>query len=436
MKIKKLLAAVLCCVLLSSCSGMSLTGSDVLSPPMAQGTRSELQELIKDLSGGSYSLIYPSSGESQNAVIFRDIDGDGAEEAVAMYRAANGGARVLFARADGSGYASAGETEVSGPLIERVDFADVDNDGREEFILTYPDASSPQFSLAVVSLGDELKRSDMPACCNTFVIGDFDADPADDVMLLSLAGISGTASAKLLSFEGGVISVKASCEMDSQLSGYSKITCGGICDGVKGAVVDGCTPSGEYTTQILYYDEASAGLMNPLFIYMGYESTRRTSVLSSSDVDRDGLIEIPICSLCAHSADENAANVCRTVSWNSFNASEVSLTRKKTAVLCDNEGFLFNIGDSRADKVTARRTEEGAVEFYGWGEVDGTPQRTDLLLTVKRYPRSSFDRTRVLEAVLGETADSIYTYIINQVDSELCYSDEEVAGSFVPIDHN
>ena len=436
MKTKLLIAATLCCLLLSSCSGMSLTGSDVLSPPLAQGEQSELQQLIKDNTSGSYSLIYPSSGEYQNAVVFRDIDRDGEDEAVAMYKGPDEGSRILFACRSDSGYTSLGEANLQSSLIEKADFADLNGDGKEEFIVTYPEASSPLCSLSVIGIGGEITRIDMSACCNTFVIDDFDGDQVKDLLLLSLAGTSGTASAKLLNYDGSVLSVKTSCEMDSQLSGYAKITCGGISEGVVGAVVDGYTPAGEYTTQVIYFDTATESLVNPLFIYMGYDSTRRTTLLSSADIDRDGLIEIPICSLCEYAPDESVAEVCRQVSWNSFNIADISMTRKKTAVLCEDEGFLFNISDSRTDAVTARRSADGDILLYIWGGADGEPGCTDLLLTVKRYPKNSYDSTRVLEAKLGETATSVFTYIINPVDSDLCYTDEDVAGSFVLLEQH
>ena len=427
----RLIAAACCCLLLTGCADMSLSDAELLAPPMAQGAQSELQALIAASAGGDYSLVYPSSGDYQNAVIFRDIDADGEEEAIAMYRGADEGAHVLFARREDSGYAPLGEATVAGSPIEQVDFADLDGDGKEEFYLTYPDKTSPLSSLSVIRVGEEVAQVDMTACCKTAVTGDFDSDGVQDILLLCLSSNAGTAAAKLLAYADGALSVKASCEMDSQISGYAKITCGEIGEAVSGIIVDGHTPSGEYTTQVIYYEPTTRSLLNPLFIYAGYESTRRTVAIFSTDADRDGTVEVPVCTLCDYAEGEDVRTVCRQVTWNSFSPSEMSLVSKKTSVLCENLGFMLHLSDDRVGAVTARCGDGDTVNFYVWEFLNGELSCTDLLLTIRRSEKDGYDSGRVLEPVLAESAGWVYTYVIAPGENPLGYTDEEVTGSFV-----
>ena len=430
MKIKHMIAAILCCALLAGCSGMSLTGSDVLSPPEAHGAQGELEALIGKSAGGSYTLVYPATGDLQGAVIERDVDGDGVDEAVAMYRGQDDLTHVLSLYRDGDDYAAAGDAVLPTDMIERADFADLDGDGKEEFIIAYPADPSDLLSLTVICMGADYAQTELPAACCAYAIGDADSEKGKDAVLFTKASPVASASAQLAGYRDGALYVKSSCEMDSAITSYQKITCGAVSRDVNGIFVDGCTPEGEYTTQVLYCDP-DEGLLNPLFIYTGYGSTHRFCPVLSADVDSDGLIELPVCSLFDFEEDsENADDVCSRITWNNYDTAAAALVTKKTAVLCDNDGALFDISDSRVGAVTARR-REGAVEIYAWEYRDGAMRRTDLLLTIRRRPKDSYDSFELFETVLGESDDAVYTYVIADSDNRLGYTDDEVRAGFV-----
>lgn len=435
MKIKHLLAAFLCCLLLTACSDLSLTGYDILSPPHAQGARSGLRQLIRESVGESYTPVYPAAGEYQNAVIERDVDGDGSDEAIVLCRAESGETRVLFFRLKDYNYAAAGQATLPTAVIDRIDFADLDGNATEELILLYPDGDSASLlsSLTVLDLTDAVRQADMPASYNEYIANDIDGDAVQDILLLSLSSPVGSASAKLLRYAGGSLSVQSSCELDSQLTDFSKITCGSVSEGINGVFVDGSNAAGEYTTQVLYYDPAQGGMFNPLFIYAGYESTRRTERISSSDIDRDGLIEFPVCSLCDYSAKENPETVCRRLTWNNYRISDMELISKKTAVLCEKEGFLFNIDSIRVGSVTARCPAPDTITLYEWEYRDNELQCTDLLLTLHRYDRESFEASGGAGTVLSSTPTDVYTCELNPAATR-GYTLDEVKGAFTPIE--
>ena len=427
-------AALLFCLLLSGCSGLSLNSSDLLAPPMADSDRAEIKSLIEESSGGDYSLIYPSSGEYKSAVIFRDMDSDGIEEAVAMYSSGENSSRILFAKRNGGGYEAIGEGVVGSALIDRVDFSDLDGDGTEEFTVSYPDSATPMFSFSVISVVNGVVQADMPASCHTYMTGDFENSGTKDVLLLSLYSTASPATAKLVNYSDGVLSIKAGCEMDSRLSAFSKLSFGGIGEQLSGAFIDGRNSAGEYSTQIIYFDPTAKALLNPLLIYSGYSSTLRTAGIMSGDMDRDGYIEIPVCSMCDYSSMEEVSGVCKKISWNIYSPSSLSLVQKKTAVLCDELGFMLNLSDDKAGAVTARYASPDSAEFYIWEYKDGELSRTDKLLTIKRYKKDSYDSSRIIEAVICEVNAEVYTYTIDMKDSFLAFSDDEVKSSFVLIE--
>ena len=433
--LKTTISAAMCCLLLTGCSSLSLSGQDILVPPRAEGHHAEVQSLLEECSEGSYTLMYPSGGDYKSAVIFRDVDHDGEEEAVAMYRDSGGTAHTLFIRNSDSGYTAVGNEQFGDSSAEHVDFADLDGDGAEEFIIKYPGGVSSLSSLSVIRIGDSVKRVDLPSCCHEFVTGDVSGDGVTDILTLTCRSTVSTATAGLLAYKPAELKVSAVCSLDEAISSFARVSVCKLGSNAKGAVIDGRTADGEYTTQVLYYDSAAKALLNPL-LSTDYQATRRSTAVMSADVDRDGIFEIPICSLYEHSAKEDASTVCRRVSWNSFSVSDLSLSTKKTAVLCEDLGFMFNISDDRVGSVTARRDSKGSVTVYVWEYRSGELCCTDRLLTIKYYPKEEYNSSRILEAVLGETGTGVYTYTIGASGTYLSYTDKEVVEGFVLTDSN
>ena len=422
-------AMIICCLLLAGCSALSLNDTDILVPPRAEGHHARIQALLEKSSNGSYTLIYPSSGEYKSAVIFHDADGDGVDEAVAMYRDSENAARALFIKNTDDGYTAVGDEPVGSAPAERVDFADLDGDGTEEFIISYPVSDSPLCSLSVMRISNSIERADMPSCCHRFITADFDGDGISDILTLTAQSTVSAASASLLSYSANGLSVRSSCGMDESLTSFARAAFGRLSENISGAVIDGHSSSGEYTTQAIYFDKDAKSLINPLLINSSFQLTRRSTALLSGDVDRDGIIEIPVCSLCEHSEKEDASTVCRMVSWTGYNEKDLSLTPKKAAVLCEELGFMFNISDSRARSVTARYDGDNAAALYIWEYSSGELRCTDRLLTIKYYPKEDYDSSRIIEAVLAENSAGVYTYTIDS-DGFMSYTDDEVAESF------
>jgi hypothetical protein len=430
MKGLRILAAALICALLSGCTGLSLSEHDLLIPPRAEGSQAEIQSLIEQSAGGSYSLIYPSGGRYTGAVILHDINGDETDEAVALYRGRDGAARVLFASKSKGKYAVLGKFELGADLVNSVSFADLNGDSREEFLIHYPTGGTPQASLSVFDLSDEIVRAELPSAGTAYLAGDFNADGVSELMLLSTMNTVTTATARLVAYEDGAFRELGSCETDSQVTGYAKLRFGKIGDGISGAVLDGVNAAGEYTTQVIYYDAASSSPVNPLFIYGEYERTRRSAAITSADIDRDEVIEIPLVSYADYSQGEDMLSVARKVTWCSYSPSILALTAEKTSILCDPFGFLFHLGGDRVGAVTARYADDATVYFYTWEFIDGELGLGTKLLTIRRYSKSSYNSGYVIEAKLCETNTEVYTYVIEDTEHALSFTDDEVTGAF------
>lgn len=425
-------AALTLVMLLGGCSAFSLNGPDILTPPHAAGDRARIQELIDQSTGGSYELLYPNNGAYKSAVVFRDMDNDGDDDAVALYAAKDGTAYALFARRDGNEYTAARQSELNSSHIDRMNFADIDADGRPELLISCG-AGAPLNSLSVFRSegGDEAPLNVAQGYIG-YLSGDFDDSGTDDILVLTPATGEGTAYAALLTYADGAFAELSRCEIDPNVTEYPSLLFGTISNAVQGAAVDGTLSSGEHTTQVLYYDTDQRCLYNPIYVFSGYQDTRRTVSVYSTEAD-SGLIEIPVCTLMEHSADEDPAAVCTQVSWSSYDFGYMALTTQHVSILCEDMGCMLALAPERIGTVTARYNGNGSLTIYAWEYRDDAPGRGEALLTVKYYDKSVYDSSRVIEAVLYESNTGIYTYTIGSSPTYNSYTDDEVQKSFSVI---
>ena len=412
MKVQRLLAAVLAAaLLLTGCTSLSLSGSDILAPPKAAGSRAEVQSMIEKDAKGAYTLIYPNAGSYRSGIILQDLNDDGTEEAIALYTVADNMPRLLIALKQGNSYTQYGSTPLRSSNISRVDFADVNADGMQEVVIGC-DVGSPLAALDVYMISEDSVNIPVAEGFTDYVIGDFDGSSSADILLMTAVGE--TAKARLMVCADDGFSEKSSCDIDANVLSYANLCFDQISDGMSGAVADGKLSDGEYTTQLLYYDSAAHMLVNPLFLNSSYSESVRSSTVASADINDDGIIDIPVCTLAEHAKGEDAAAVCSLVRWSNYDPELMALSPGQSGILCDKLGFMLLFGDDRLSTLTARYTDENAVTLYGLSDKGTDPIIGNELLTVMRYEKNSYDSSLTAQASLSESASYIYTYILGE----------------------
>lgn len=434
MKIRRVIIAAAICLIMTGCNSLSLNGPDILSPPKAEGNQAEIQELIQK-SGGKYEMVYPENGEFKSSVVFRNLDDDEDEEAVAMYARDRDKdiINILIADKKDDDYTLLMEGSIHASKIDCVEFADFGT-GAEQILISYPGSSATLQSLTMFTLGDECTQDDMINICAAHVAGDYNGDQTEDLLTLALADGENLPTARLYIGKEGQLEEQSSCEISSQVKAYVSLSFGKICDEVSGAVVDATDADGNYSTQIICYDYNARSVINPLYVNEGYEKTKRAAAVCSADIDRDGVIEIPLCEPMEYSANEDDATVCDRIDWSSYQYTQASFDVKQSAILCDKLGFLLNLPPEHADIVTARYTGENTMSVYLWEYKRNSPERSTKLLTVKRYDKESYDANTVLEAVAAENNTHVYTYVIDTEEGYYGYTDDEVKNNLVLIE--
>lgn len=428
MKVQRMLAAVITtAVLLSGCTSLSLNDPDILAPPKAGGDRAQVQSMIEKDANGSYTLIYPASGEYKSGIIRHDLNGDDVEEAVALYCAADETPRLLTAMKQGDQYVLYGSTQLHSPNIHKLSFADVDSDGTEEIVISF-DFASPLATLEACFLHQGVSAETVAEGFTDYTVGDFDDNASADILLMKPSAEASAAKASLLVYSDGGFAEKSSCDIDSDVRSYADLRFSKISDDMYGAIADGVLENGEYTTQLLYYDLAAHMLVNPLFLNSSYSQSVRDSAVCCTDIDGDDVIEVPLCSLCEHTKDEDAETVCSIVRWCDYDPELMALSFVQSAVLCDRLDFMLQLDAETITTLTARYTADNAITLYALSYKGSEPVIGKELLTVKRYEKNSYDSSLTAEAKLADTTAHTYTYILSEGSP---FSHDDIIDSFL-----
>lgn len=130
-------SAALLVLSLGGCALSALSAENVMEPPQAYGDGARIQAALEDMLGPQITLRYPRSGEHRSAVVRADVDNDGQEEAIVFFRQAtesSGAHMVLMDLGEDNQWVAAGEFSGAEGEIDRIVFGDINGDGALDII--------------------------------------------------------------------------------------------------------------------------------------------------------------------------------------------------------------------------------------------------------------------------------------------------------------
>lgn len=401
-KVKKLIkcafSAFLTAAMLCGCSDIGFGSQSMLRPPRATGNEAALQEILSEVAGSSYTLKYPQTGDYRSAVnIFKGEDDK--EYAAALYSTENDSKmNISIMEHDEKEWKLLKSFSNPGVGVDRIIYRDINSDGKAEFIVGWTSYTSGINSLGVYSLENETVREmRMEETYSDLVITDLTGDKTDDIVLLSLRYNQTPSTAKLLQYseqEKRPIS-KFAFDLDSEVTSFTNVTCGKIDSKTTGIVIDGENASGQYSTQVIYYDKKTQSLTDPLITETDPGQKRnitlRKEVITARDIDGDGVIEVPVISDMSAPKDVKAGEICSCTAWRQVDTETGSMNTKMNAVINYTDGYYFVMPTRWGADVTALSDSENRIlTFYIWNS--DTASLGDKLLEIHRFNRSDWDK--------------------------------------------
>lgn len=364
---KRYFAAALCALLMTGCS-LGGSADTLLSPPKLSEEQSDVYDALIKSVGKEIRLQYPRSGDYRSAFVFANIDSEPDSEAIVFYEKAGeaeggGNVRVNIIDRRAGRWTSVYDHAGAGTEIDRVLFSELGGSGGQSVIIGYVTLSGEK-NVQVYSYADGMLKSEYSDTYSTMFISDLERDGKNELILIRPENQLRKASVSSVSAdaETGAVSETGTVALDETATEFVNIAAGYVGAETPAIFIDGLT-GGQLTTEIIY--SVDGQLRNPL--YLGESGligqTKRPAGYPCSDVDMDGVIEIPTMSLFpGYSEDMNDTKLYST-DWNIFD--NYTITKKYSSFYDPNEGYCF-IMPSRWDGVVTvkRDAATGEAVFY------------------------------------------------------------------------
>ena len=382
---------------------------EVLAPPNPNGEHRQLQQAFESSvgNGAEYKLQYPDEGEYRSAYVLYDIDGDEEQEALVFYTKASDDSNVrvnILDRTDERWYSVLDESGY-GNKIDAVDFADLNADGTSEVILSWSLAgsdSSRTMTVHSASLNEgkpEFRNlANMPY--KAMDVYDVDNDGQDEILVLwneTTQKVQHNYAAVMKMTSGGLHQYGEKVTLDSTASVYDGIL---FQEGnTPVAFVDARKDDATMFTEVLWWDGVNQTLRAPFTENdtRTNQATLRSPAIPAQDLDRDGIIEIPVAygvTAPSPGSAEEEEQIYLTA-WSVTGTAEPGVLQPVAYSLVDTESrYILRIGAGYRDSLVAfRNAETGVITVYA--TEDGTPGEPlfSLVYSAKGKPKSAEDYT-------------------------------------------
>ncbi len=388
-KIKFLSIVLLLVVIVASFSGCSLNFFSVeslLMPPAQSGENGEIQKAFNELmENKTVQLKSPASGEFQSPFVFYDIDGDSVEEVFVFYSESSteGSVRVLLMKDVNGDWEYCDDVKGAGNGIYDVNFVDVNNDGKPEVFISWTLMDSKTTRIVTAFEGQQGKETPilLRSLGNEYGVAksfvDFNNDGKKDLCLIYIDDTGSVQKSFLRLF---------TVSENSSLIKYGEVPLDGSIQSVlsiKNDVVKygeqknsrlfiDCVKNEKMIfTEMVYWDDS---LSVPVRAFSDAAvSNLRSYLVQCTDIDGDGLIEIPVLTtLYGNTSELSVVNNEGTFVFTMLEWSNVRGDKSKTPLLTllnPIDGYLFEFG-WKANVTVKYDTLREALVFYEWNKED------------------------------------------------------------------
>ncbi|MBQ5319811.1 MAG: hypothetical protein J6K17_12015 [Oscillospiraceae bacterium] len=365
-------------------SGCSAGGSVdmLLTPPKLSEEQSAVYDALVKSVGNDIRLQYPRSGDFRSAFLFANIDDEPDNEAIVFYEK-NGetkdGANVrvnVIDRRDGK-WTSVYDHSGMGTEIDRIFFSEIGNSSRTRIIIGYTLLSGEK-SVKVYSYSDGMLIPEYTDIYSTMFISDLERDNRNELVLIRPNNHLKKASVGLVSVnDDGKIVETSNVALSDSTTDFVNIASGYVGSGTPAIFIDGLS-NGKLSTEIIY--SVNGQLRNPLYLGESamIEQTLRQTGYPCTDIDLDGIIEIPILTLFPGYSETTPGIKLYSAEW--MVLDNYNITKKYSSYYNVSDGYCF-ILPSRWDGgvVTAKPDNvTGEIVFYKY-HIDLDNSTTELM---------------------------------------------------------
>lgn len=345
------LAAVICAAaLLVGCAlpGQERTTvEELLRAPRLEGDYGEIQAALDSWLGQSAQLKYPLNGDLLSPFLMSDFDGDGVQDAAVLYTIVDTPniCLAVLQKDEAGAWQVMDAIEGLTETVDTVRFARLQEGGANQIIVGYTAQQEDNY-LAVYDYQNGKIDSILAEPYNQYIVEDITGTGYEDLILLG-NDEKGSAQIKLLSSDrqGGFRQAVVMGLSADKFTGCASLAAGMGAYGGQYLVLDGWTGvSGTNLASVLLRYNEQTQQMEPARQISAdalYEaSLRNVPDLTSRDLDKDGVVEIPTQPEEAGLINMSQGRRMDFILWMDYTSAQ---PRKSFGILDEELGFYLEL---------------------------------------------------------------------------------------------
>ena len=429
---KRLVCVALCLVIsalgFSGCNFMLGETDSLLRSPEPQGKLGEISEALKSAVNRSFTLKTPKYGDWRTAFVMWDMDGDDTEEALAFYSVANDeNGSVLhmsIINDEKDDWKVQGDFALGGTDIERIEFGDLNGDGKDEVAVAWSIYGAPETRLTILSPAAEDTLPMYEGSYTDFCIYDVTVDSKGDELFLITTDIHDKTTRCSLFYGDDKLHEATSVALGGSVASVKKFHKTEIA-GSPALFIDAVTNEGGYFTEIVVVNGTT--LSAPLSQSGGKANiiTGRYQSLTCGDVNGDKGLEIPCMTVLP-----NGGNIDGTLyltEWKSFDGSK--LVTAETSVISKLMQYKLKVDPAWQGRFTCVYSgENDGMDVYTYNARKSLQKK---ILSLEAIPKENLKKFSTKDKfVLEENDKTVYLGKIHQKNNKLGITEESVKLAF------
>lgn len=391
--VKRILALILSCLMLTGCQGITFSVEDLLTSPVIADEQTAIFQALTEGLGKSITLEYPYSGEYRSAIILENIDGSEDQEALAFYsetlNESVAGVAVLDKDENGDWKLSCTVDGV-GNAIDKVIIQPLNN--KVDVIIGYRVNAFDENQVRMYRYTDGYLVSIYENSYTALDRYDLDGDQRDEIVIAKKSG--DYANVSIINSPDGSNYLSYELTIAYSASGISSYSFGRIDETTSALYLDLLNEGGVVSTEIVYLENDS--IVCPTNDINGLrEFTRRPSGYLSLDYDNDGTVEIPlVSSFTGYNLGSGTTNEFMTM-WYKFDPQAQLFALEANSYYSIAGSFVLTIPNRWLGLVTLKADPvTGEVTFYKYDpNVQSIDEMSPIMSVVSAYEQNAEDYT-------------------------------------------
>lgn len=406
---KKIKTAILIFISLtfSACT-FNMKVDELLTPPKLTEQQTAIFEALQSAVGKNIKLKYPRTGDHRSAFVLANLDDEPTDEALVFYELQTGESntgllRVNILDQENGIWFSTFDFAGFGSEVDEVIFSNLGTTGETKIIIGYSALNQMQKSLSVLTYKNKVLTELMSNAQYSYMdVLDLNLDNSEELIVLNQDSSTQVAKATLYKTnEDNVFYKITETENIEIATEYTNISVGYAQEGLYGLFIDYSKGANQYGTEFLYY--MGNRLFNPISETNQAINTSRSAnnfnaVVTSKDIDGDGIVEIPsTVPFPGYETLNKQEQFCATIWYNLVNGN---LSRKAYTYSSVKNNFIFVFPERWRDAVTATiNSELNEVVFIKASKASAKPD-----MDTKNVNQNFLLKIKTLDIVdLGDT---------------------------------